>query len=201
MGAHSKTEAGQEPTPHEPTPPQPTPPAKPGYRWRNQVAADRRFTMLWAIIAVVAVAIAALTFTVGAQSRAEPAPEDPTAVRAAADAITSLMTFSPDQTAEQRESVANQLTGILAADYAARGPDVVFPNAVASKVSMKTTVSSAAPGSRHDELMTVLVFATQEVTVGQAQDYPTRIGIARWATVTKIGDVWRLSRLQNVSPQ
>lgn len=203
MGAHSKSEETPEQSPVLPTPvvPPATPSGSRWARWRTQVRGDRRFQIWWALIAVIAIAVAAVGFTVGVQSRAEPAQPDHQAVRAAADAVTALMTFTPDDTPAQREAVAKQLTGTLAADYAARGPDVVFPNAVASKVSMKTTVSNAAPGSAHDELLTVLVFATQEVTVGKSQDYPTRIGIARWATVTRIGDVWRLSRVQNVSPQ
>lgn len=173
----------------------------PWSRWRSQVPGDRRWQMLWAVVGVVAVAIAAVSFTVGAQSRAQPEQPDHTVVRAAADGVAALMTFGPDETPQQRDDVAKHLTGTLAADYAARGPDVVFPNAVASKVAMKTTVSSAAAGERHGDFETVLVFATQEITVGGRDDSMERVGIARWVTVTKVEDDWRVSRVANISPQ
>ncbi|EGD53586.1 hypothetical protein [Gordonia neofelifaecis] len=199
MGAHS---AGEELVAEEQT--ETLPEVRPSglwSRWRAQVRADRRWQVLWAIVVAAALVVGAVCLYSGLQSRAEPVQPDHTAVQAAADGVAALMTFSPDDTPQQRTEVEKHLTGTLAADYAARGPDVVFPEAVASKISMKTTVSSAAPGEEHDQQMSVLVFATQEVVVGKQQDYPTRIGIARWATVTKVGDVWRLSRVENVSPQ
>lgn len=170
-------------------------------RWRDQRPGDRRWQMLWAVVGAIAVAIAAVCFTIGAQSRAQPEQPDHTVVRAAADGVTALMTFGPDDSPQQRTEVAKHLTGTLAADYAARGPDVVFPNAVASKISMKTTVSSAAAGESHADFVTVLVYATQEITVGQREDSMERVGIARWVTVTKVEGDWRVSRVANISPQ
>lgn len=170
-------------------------------RWRHQVPGDRRWQTLWLAVVVVAAIVAAIGFTLGAQSRAESPQSDHTAVRAAVDGVTALMTFTPDISADQRAKVVDHLTGTIAADYQARGADVVFPNAVASKVSMTTTVSSAAPGEQHADFLTVLVFATQEMTVGNRDDYPTRVGIARWVTVTKVDQGWRVSRIANISPQ
>lgn len=199
MGAHSVEQPEQTAEPVR----EPQQPARGNLwtRWRNQVPGDRRWQTLWLIVGVVAIAVAALGFTLGAQSRAESPRPDHTAVRAAVDGVTALMTFTPDDTAEQRKEVASHLTGTIAADYKARGADVVFPNAVASKVSMKTTVSSAAPGESHSDFMTVLVYATQEIKVGDRGDYPERVGIARWVTVTKVDQDWRVSRVENISPQ
>ncbi|MBM7365776.1 hypothetical protein [Gordonia hydrophobica] len=194
MGTHSAEQP-------EPTPAPVQVSKNPWVRWREQVPGDRRWQTLWLLVSVVATAVAVLGFTLGAQSRAEPPRPDHTAVRAAADGVTALMTFTPDDTAEQRTQVARHLTGAIAADYQARGADVVFPNAVASKVSMTTTVSSAAPGEKRLDFMTVLVFATQEIRVGERSDYPERVGIARWVTVTKVDDGWRVSRVENISPQ
>lgn len=198
MGTHSRDDAGVGAVAE---PERPAAGSGPWSRWRAQVPGDRRWQTAWALVTVAALVVAVVGWVVGVQSRAEPAVPDHTAVRAASEGVAALMTFTPDDSAAQRAEVQKHLTGALAADYAARGPDVVFPDAVSAKVSMRTTVSSAAPGERHDEQMSVLVFATQEVTVGKQQDYPTRTGIARWATVTRVGDVWRLSRVENVSPQ
>ena len=215
---HEQTAGGQ--TAHEQTSPEQTSPEQksdvgggrkhesllgtsrnPLTRWRNQVPGDRRWQTLWLIVSVIAIAVAAVGFTFGAQSRADSAHPDHTAVRAAVDGVTALMTFTPADAPDRRADVAKHLTGSIAADYKARGADVVFPNAVASKVSMKTTVSSAAPGEKHSDFMTVLVFATQEIQVGQSDDYPERVGIARWITVTKVDQNWRISRVENISPQ
>ncbi len=211
MGAHSADGQTPDPIPHDspvsgdgdaPPPGDATPtPHSLRRRWRRQPRGDRRLQAAAAVVVVIAALVAAIGFTSGVQSRAEPQPADHTAIRAAVDAVTALMTFTPGDTPKQRAAVAEHLTGALSADFAARGPDVVFPDARASDISMKTTVSSAALGDRHGELARVLIFATQEIVVGKQQDYPTRVGIARWATVSKVNDVWRLSRVTTVSPQ
>lgn len=170
-------------------------------RWRDQVPGDRRWQTSWLVVGVIAVVIAAIGFTVGAQSRAESAHPDHTAVRAAVDGVTALMTFAPGDTADRRAEVAKHLTGSIAADYQARGADIVFPNAVAATITMTTTVSSAAPGDKHADFMRVLVFATQEIHVGHSDGYPERVGIARWITVTKVDQDWRVSRVEKISPQ
>ncbi|ALG86963.1 hypothetical protein ACH46_16020 [Gordonia phthalatica] len=200
MGVHSADDADQE-VPVTPSTTALGGSKNPWKRWRNQVPGDRRWQTLWLVVSVIAIAIAAIGFTVGAQSRADSAHPDHTAVRAAVDGVTALMTFAPGDSPEKRAEVAKHLTGSIAADYKARGADVVFPNAVASKVTMTTTVSSAAPGEKHADFMTVLVFATQEIHVGQSDGYPERVGIARWITVTKVDQDWRVSRVENISPQ
>lgn len=170
-------------------------------RWHSQVASDRRWQTVWALVVIVAVAAIVIGVVVGRATRQEPDAQYPDAVHSAAEAVTALMTFTPSDTPKDRAAVSAKLTGTIAADYASRGPDVVFPEATASQVSMKATVTGAAFHSEHASRVRVLVFVDQEIVLGQQRDNPTHTGVARWATVVESDGTWRLTRLEAVSPQ
>ncbi|WP_156890311.1 hypothetical protein [Gordonia shandongensis] len=172
-----------------------------GRRWSDQVRRDRRRQLGWVAVVLVAAVVAVAGVLVGRALRDEPAPRHPEATAAAIDAVTAVMTFAPDDSAADRAAVERRLTGTLAADYASRGADVVFPEATASRIAMTATVTGAAPESAHDGRVRVLMFVDQEVTVGQLRDRPSRTGVARWATMVEFDDGWRLERLESVSPQ
>ncbi|GAA4659872.1 hypothetical protein [Gordonia humi] len=146
------------------------------------------------IVAVVFGALAGLAHRSPDEPRREPA-------QAAAAAVTALMTFAPGDSDESRRGVEGHLTGVLAADYARRGPDVVFPSAVASKVTMTVDVTDAGVVDEQERSARVLVFADQTVVVGEHRDVPSHTGIARWAWMTRVEGHWLMARLTPVSPQ
>ena len=119
--------------------------------------------------------------------------------RSAAAATEAIGDFSPDMSARQRDDVERLLGGVLAADYAVRGPEVVFPNAVASRATMTTRVIDAGTATVSDGRARVLMFADQELSTGDGP--AVRTPVSRWATMTKTGDRWLLTRLEPVSGQ
>ncbi|MCF8570237.1 hypothetical protein L5G32_08150 [Gordonia sp. HY002] len=156
---------------------------------------------VWGAIGVCAVVIAVVFGVLAVNAHREPAGPDVAPAQAAASAVGKLMTFAPGDRADHRAAVQAALTGALGADYALRGPDVVFPSAVASKVTMTVDVTDAATVEHADRSARVLVFARQTVVVGDHTDSPAQVGVARWAWMTRVESHWLLARLTPVSPQ
>lgn len=152
-------------------------------------------------IGACAVIVAVVFGILAANAHREPAGPDVAPAQAAAAAVGKLMTFAPGDTPEGRAAVQASLTGALGADYALRGPDVVFPSAVASKVTMTVDVTDAATVDHSERSARVLVFAQQTVIVGDHTDSPAQVGVARWAWMTRVEGHWLLARLTPVSPQ
>lgn len=173
----------------------------PGKRWWPQARADRRFVTRWMVVVMLAALVATvagvLTLRAGSGD-ADPA-ERAAVEAAAADAVTGLMTFAPDDTADQRALTQALLSGSLAADYAGRGPDVVFAGALASRITMAVVVADVGVVSLDGPRARALVFADQTVTVDG--DEPQRLGVSRWATMVKSDGHWRLARLEPVVGQ
>ncbi|WP_143965727.1 hypothetical protein [Gordonia zhaorongruii] len=170
-------------------------------RLRNRPPADRRRLTSWAVVVVLALVVALIAGVLALRASAAPERPDSAPAEAAAAAVRTLMTFSPEDGAGRRAETRASLTGPLAADYALRGPDVVFPSAVASRVTMSVEVTDAGVTSATDGSARVLVFADQTIVVGAHRESPSRIGVARWAWMTRVDDEWLLARLGNVSPQ
>lgn len=156
---------------------------------------------VWAAVSVVALVVAIVFGFLAVSAHRDEAEPDVAPTKAAAAAVGRLMTFAPDDSEDTRRRVEASLTGVLAADYALRGPDVVFPSAVASEVAMTVDVTDAAAVEQSDTSARVLVFADQSVVVGAHTDPVSRIGIARWAWMTRVEGHWLLARLTPVSPQ
>ncbi|MFT4085969.1 MAG: hypothetical protein QM658_02260 [Gordonia sp. (in: high G+C Gram-positive bacteria)] len=169
-------------------------------RWRRLPKSERRWLAGWATAVVLLLTVAAIAGAVAWRS----GDDDQLAARhdvefAAAESVRALMTFGPDDDAAHRTAVAGRLTGLLAADYAGRGPDVVFPGAVESEVAMSVDVLEVAVQHLDPSRATALVFADQTITAGSGD--PDRVGVARWAELTRVDGKWRLAGLGPVSPQ
>ena len=94
--------------------------------------------------------------------------------------------------------MAARLSGSLAADYLTRGPDVVFPGATGSRVTMATTVLDVGVAELRARGARTLVFADQQISLPGESGEPERIAVTRWATLIKDGDRWLLTRLEPV---
>ncbi len=166
------------------------------------VPADRRWvrgcTALIALAAVVAIVAGALWWRADRQS--DQAPRRAVA-QAAAAAVEQVLSFSPHDDAARRGAVAERLTGVLAGDYLARGPDVVFPNATASRITMNTRVQEVGVAELGATRARALVFAEQKIAVGDQDTEPETVGIARWASLVEVDGQWLLARLEPVSAQ
>lgn len=166
--------------------------------WHRLLPADRRWVLLSGVLTVLVLAVAVAATVVAVRAGSDDDAERTAAGTAAAHAVTELMTFGPDDDAARRAQVRELLTGALAADYAGRGPDVVFSGAVESKVSMSARVLDVAVGRLDENRARVLVFVDQSVSV--AGDPATdRLPVSRWATLQRSGGHWRLARLEPVS--
>lgn len=157
--------------------------------------------IVWAAVGVCALVLALVFGVLAMAAHREPAGPDVAPAEAAASAVGKLMTFRPNEPQAERDARRAALTGALGADYALRGPDVVFPSAIESAVTMKVDVTDAATVTHSERSARVLIFARQSVVVGSHTDTATRIGIARWAWMTRVEGHWLLARLTPVSPQ
>lgn len=168
---------------------------------RIEVPADRRFLSAWAVVVGLALVVALVSGVVWSRSgNGDDAAARAAVERAAAAAVDELMNFAPDEPAARRAAVADLLTGSLAGDYLTRGPDVVFPGATASRISMSATVLDTGVAEIRESRARAMVFAEQTIRVGD-RDEPERVGVARWATLRRVDGAWRLARLEPVSPQ
>ena len=166
--------------------------------WRRP-RGERRLLVAWLAVVCVALLVAAGAVGARAWTSRDVDARDPAPVEAAARAVGAVLTFGFDDTPERRARVAELLTGALAADYEARGPDAVFPGSVASKVRMTTEVTDAAPAVTGAASARVLVFVDQRIAVGARQAEPWTPDGARWAWMTRVGDRWLLSRLESAA--
>ncbi|MFT3661257.1 MAG: hypothetical protein QM809_07610 [Gordonia sp. (in: high G+C Gram-positive bacteria)] len=177
-------------------------PSRPRRSWR-ELPEDRRFVRRWVVTIVLAAVVALGAGIVLIRAAAGVADHGSTGeraavARAAATAVTDLMTYAPDRDADdRRRAVAAELTGPLAADYLGRGPDTVFPGAVASRITMTAEVLDAGVAELSDSRARVLIFVDQTVTVEGG--LPERLAHSRWATMLRFDGAWRLARLEPVA--
>lgn len=173
-----------------------------GSRRRLRVPADRRFVRGWAVLVAIAVVVAVVAGAFALRGGGQQRESDRIAVEeATAAAVGELMTFAPTDEAADRAAVAERLSGALAADYLGRGPDVVFTGATASKITMTGTVLDVGVAEMTDGRARTLVFVDQLISVGDQGGAPERVGVSRWATMTKVDGRWLLAHLEPVSPQ
>lgn len=167
----------------------------------------RRWLALWAIAVVAALAVIIAGQTIAAGGSGEFSDTDRQVVeQAAAEAVTALMTFTPDDAAPGRGDAADHLTGTLAATYAARGADAVVAGAVAEGLAMAVRIVDtgiAADTPAGAEEVRVLVFADQFVGIdgkppAVEPDSAHRAPIARWAQMRKVDGQWLLADLDPV---
>lgn len=170
-------------------------------RWNELAATHRRRLSAWLAVVAAGLVAAIVVGVLSVWAHRAPAEPDRGVASAAASAVSELMTFAPTDTAQRRDGVEARLTGVLAADYALRGPDVVFPSAVESKVTMTVDVTDAGTVSQSDRTARVLVFADQTIVVGKREDIPSKAGVSRWAWMRRVGDQWLLAKLEPVTPQ
>ncbi|GED99865.1 hypothetical protein nbrc107696_03120 [Gordonia spumicola] len=169
--------------------------------WSDRPTGERRRLSVWLALIAAGLTVAVVVGTLSVRARVEPVPPDGEVAAAAASAVSALMTFAPADTTRRRDEVAAHLTGVLAADYALRGPDVVFTSAVESDVTMTVDVTDAAAVTRSDRSARVMVFADQTIVVGAHADTPSHTGVARWAWMRRVDGRWLLAKLEPVTPQ
>ncbi|WP_341268504.1 hypothetical protein [Gordonia malaquae] len=170
-------------------------------RWTELTTSDRRRVAAWLAVVTAGLVAAIVVGVLGVRADRVPDEPDRSVSSAAASVVTELMTFAPTDTPQRRDDVEARLTGVLAADYVLRGPDVVFPSAVESEVTMTVDVTDAATVSQGDRSARVLVFADQTIVVGKRADIPSKAGVSRWAWMRRVGDQWLLAKLEPVTPQ
>lgn len=164
--------------------------------------ADRRWVRACAALIALAAVVAIVAGSLWWRADRQNDPAQRHAVeQAAATAVAEVLSFSPNDDPRRRTEVAGLLTGALAGDYLARGPDVVFPSAAASRITMNTRVQEVGVADLADTRARALVFAEQRIAVGDADTDPETVGIARWAGMIKEDGRWRLARIEPVSPQ
>ncbi|QRY61612.1 hypothetical protein JVX90_14475 [Gordonia sp. PDNC005] len=170
-------------------------------RWTELATSDRRRLSAWLAVVSAGLVVAIVVGVLSVPANRVPDDPDRSVSSAAASAVTELMTFAPTDASGRRDDVESRLTGVLAADYALRGPDVVFPSAAESRVTMTVDVTDAATVTQTDRTARVLVFADQTIVVGKREDIPSKAGVSRWAWMTRVGDQWLLAKLEPVTPQ
>ncbi|MFZ2512106.1 MAG: hypothetical protein WAW85_13585 [Gordonia sp. (in: high G+C Gram-positive bacteria)] len=166
---------------------------------RPAAPADRRLVAVCLTAVVLSVIAALVAGAVWLTREATDEGERIVVEEAAAAAVGELMTFAPDDDRSARVAVADRLTGSLAADYLTRGPDLVFPGATASQLTMATTVVDVGVTELVPRRARALVFADQAISTPGTAGEPERIAVVRWATMTKHGDRWLLTRLETVA--
>lgn len=166
---------------------------------RPMVPADRRFVTVCAAVVVLSMIAALVAGAMWLTRDTTDEGERLVVEESAAAAVGELMTFAPGDDAAVRAGVARRLTGSLAADYLTRGPDLVFSGATASQLTMATTVVDVGVTELTPRRARALVFADQSISTPGTSADPERIAVARWATMTKDGDRWLLTRLEPVT--
>ncbi len=123
---------------------------------------------------------------------------DPSVATTASETVRELFTFGPsDYTAQaaarRQESLGPKLTGRLLADHRSQGPNVVLPAAVESGAAVSTTVQAIGVGDTSSDVVRLLVFATEQITVPTAVPPSSTVPIVRWAVMRRVENTWRLA--------
>jgi Mce-associated membrane protein len=113
------------------------------------------------------------------------------AVRAATDGTTALLSYRPDTVQKDLETAQSRLTGAFLEPYRTLTQDVVIPGAKEKQISAVATVPAAAATAATDHHAVVLLFVNQTVTV--AQDPPTNTASTVRVTLDKVDDRWLIS--------
>lgn len=186
-----------DPTERDMTEPRHTPPAS-----RAEHRGRRRKTVV-AILGtslLVLVTIAVVGF-IGPQTRGDEREGQRREVQAAtSDAVSALMTFTPQTLADQQQMVGPRLTGRLLLDFRSRGPAVVLPAAVDLGAQMSAQVMATAVNRMDSDSARVLVFVNQDITVPTADPAQQVVAVSRWADMRKVDGNWLLAGLQPVGP-
>jgi Mce-associated membrane protein len=179
--------------------------AEPGHTSRSphpEPLGRRRQTVaaILGIALLVFVAIAVVGF-IGPQAPGDDREEQRRDIQAAtSDAVSALMTFTPQTLADQQQTVGPRLTGRLLLDFRSRGPAVVLPAAVDLGAQMSAEVVATAVNRMDSDSALVLVFVNQDITVPTADPARQVVAVSRWADMRKVDDNWLLAGLQPVGP-
>lgn len=159
----------------------------------------RRRVMTAGVLAVIAVVVAVVGILGAARARPVPDDAERTALLSATDeAVTALLTFTPDPAEADRAAVAARLADPLAETYRASGADVVLPGAVEARASMSSRVVGAGVEEFRTDRARVLVFVDQTVVLPGTAGTGDRAPIARWAIMRNVENNWLLADLELV---
>lgn len=161
----------------------------------------RRLVVVLAVLAITLAVIGAVGFVEAHRNDVNhPTESERVAVQqAAADAVTAVMTFAPNDP-PARPAVLARLTGRMSVEYRTQGPDLILPNAVDSRTRMSATVIGAATDSYSSQDARILVFIDQTVSVPglTAGADGQRVTIARWAQMRRVNGRWLMADLDLV---
>ena len=154
------------------------------------------------VLAVLFAAVGVASFVLAHRNDVDhPTDAERTAVQqAAADAVTAVMTFTPNDP-PTRPDVQARLTGRMSVEYRTQGPDLILPNAVDSRTSMSAGVIGAATDSYSSDDARILVFVDQRVSVPGLTTQNSdgeRVTLARWALMHRVDGRWLLRDLDLV---
>lgn len=186
-----------DPTERDMTGPRHTPPAS-----RPEHLGPRRKTVAAILgIALIVLVILAVVGFIGPRAQGDEREGQRREVQAAtSDAVSALMTFTPQTLADQQQMVGPRLTGRLLLDFRSRGPAVVLPAAVDLGAQMSAQVMATAVNRMDSDSARVLVFVNQDITVPTADPAQQMVAVSRWADMRKVDGNWLLAGLQPVGP-
>ncbi|BBZ78816.1 hypothetical protein MANY_41530 [Mycolicibacterium anyangense] len=114
-----------------------------------------------------------------------------TAVVAAAEATTALLSYQPATVDQDLDKATDRLTGSFRAAYAALTKDTVIPDAKRRQITAVATVPGAAEVSAGHGHAVVLVFVNQTTIVGDGA--PTNTNSSVRVTLDRVGGRWLIS--------
>lgn len=162
----------------------------------------RRVLGAASLIVLVALVVAAVSWTCARNERPVPDTEARAALLQATERIVAeTLRITPDMTQAQRDTVAAGLTDPLATRYALDGRDAVLPGARAGRLTVHADVVDVGVASYTPSDARVLVFVdeTLQNSAGpNGENSPTRTPIARWAHMRKVDENWLLADLTPV---
>lgn len=167
----------------------------------------------WIVTAVVVMAavIVSVVALVAAQG-ARPSPSEPERQRvlaAARDGFGAVMSYDPRHAAADRATAQQHLTGLLAAEYRASGPDVVIPGIVQAGATLRAEVIGVGVSSYSGAEARVLAFVNQSVTWPTIEgNAPSRgpdsrldtspVAQSRWLRMRDVDGRWLIADLRSV---
>ena len=121
-----------------------------------------------------------------------------TIARTAADAITTLWSYTPDDMDKLSDRSAKYLGGDFGQDYR-RYVDAIAPTNKQAKVTSKTQVVAAAVESLRGSEATALVYTSTTSTTPQSNNIPSLKYLSYRLELQREGRQWRVTKMSTVT--
>jgi Mce-associated membrane protein len=166
----------------------------PPRQWRARVARLLAFIVLPAVALLLAGAAGYLKWVSGSARDADIARGQ--SVQAAMDSTVAMLSYRPDNVAQNLAAARDRMTGDFRDSYSALTHDVVIPGAVQRQISAVATVPAAASVSANATHAVVLVFVDQTTIIGN--DPPSDSTSSVKVTLEKLNGRWLISKFDPV---